>query len=84
MMECHYVVLGVDRTATDAEIKKAYRKLALEWHPDKNMDRLEEATTRFKRIQQAWEVLSDPQEKSWYDNHRESILRGGKSFSREI
>ena len=47
-MRCHYDVLQVSRDATDSELKKAYRKMALEWHPDKNQARLEEAEERFK------------------------------------
>ena len=46
-LRCHYVVLGVERTATDDELKKAYRKQALLWHPDRNLDSREEAEARF-------------------------------------
>ncbi|XP_062548731.1 dnaJ homolog subfamily C member 21 [Armigeres subalbatus] len=76
-MKCHYEVLNVDRTANDDEIKKAYRKLALRWHPDKNLDSPEEANQQFLLVQAAYDVLSDMQERAWYDNHREQILRGG-------
>ncbi|XP_058452802.1 dnaJ homolog subfamily C member 21 [Malaya genurostris] len=76
-MKCHYEVLGVTRTADDDEIKKAYRKLALRWHPDKNLDNSEEANQQFLLVQAAYDVLSDSQERAWYDNHREQILRGG-------
>lgn len=76
-MKCHYEVLGVERDADADELKKVYRKLALKWHPDKNPDNLEECTAQFRLIQQAYEVLSDPQERAWYDKHREAILRGG-------
>ncbi|CAL7945981.1 unnamed protein product [Xylocopa violacea] len=76
-MKCYYEVLAVPRNASDDDIKKAYRKLALKWHPDKNLDNPEEAKEQFQLVQQAWEVLSDPHERTWYDNHREAILKGG-------
>ncbi|KYN34647.1 DnaJ like protein subfamily C member 21 [Trachymyrmex septentrionalis] len=76
-MKCHYEVLGVARDAPDDEIKKAYRKLALKWHPDKNLESPDEAKEQFQLVQQAWEILSDPHERAWYDNHREAILKGG-------
>uniref|UniRef100_A0A182MD14 DnaJ homolog subfamily C member 21 n=1 Tax=Anopheles culicifacies TaxID=139723 RepID=A0A182MD14_9DIPT len=76
-MKCHYEVLGIARTADADEIKKSYRKLALRWHPDKNLDNAEEANQQFLLVQAAYDVLSDPQERAWYDNHREQILRGG-------
>ncbi|KAL7854019.1 hypothetical protein AOLI_G00208630 [Acnodon oligacanthus] len=78
-MKCHYEVLGVERDATDDELKKAYRKLALKWHPDKNLENAEEAAEQFKLIQAAYDVLSDPQERAWYDNHREALVKGGVS-----
>lgn len=58
----YYKILGVDKNATDIEIKKAYRKLALQWHPDKNNETEEkrkEAEKRFKDIAIAYEVLKD-------------------------
>jgi DnaJ homolog subfamily A member 5 len=57
-------------------IKKAYRKKALELHPDRNYGNVESATSKFAEVQAAYEVLSDPQERAWYDSHRETILRG--------
>uniref|UniRef100_A0A4W5PVT7 DnaJ homolog subfamily C member 21 n=1 Tax=Hucho hucho TaxID=62062 RepID=A0A4W5PVT7_9TELE len=78
-MKCHYEVLGVKRDATDDDMKKVYRKLALRWHPDKNLDNADDAAEQFKLIQAAYEVLSDPQERAWYDNHREALLKGGVS-----
>jgi DnaJ family protein A protein 5 len=57
-------------------LKKAYRKKALELHPDRNYGDVENATTRFAEVQSAYEILSDPQERAWYDSHRDSILRG--------
>ena len=79
-MRCYYDVLGVSKDATDAELKKAYRLLALKWHPDKNADRSEEAKDMFQEIQQAYDVLSDRQERAWYDKHREQILNGGDDY----
>jgi DnaJ family protein A protein 5 len=77
MRTCFYELLEVERTAEADAIKRAYRRQALLWHPDKNPDRIDEATQRFRLIQEAYEVLSDANERSWYDSHRESILRGG-------
>lgn len=48
--------------------------------PDKNLDNLQAATEQFKLIQQAYDVLSDPQERAWYDKHREAILKGGMTL----
>ncbi|KAK6620380.1 hypothetical protein RUM44_006781 [Polyplax serrata] len=76
-MKCYYEVLGIARDANDDELKKAYRKLALKWHPDKNVDNEEVAKENFQLVQQAYEVLIDPHERAWYDNHREAILKGG-------
>ncbi|KAG3036155.1 hypothetical protein PC120_g395 [Phytophthora cactorum] len=79
-MRCHYEVLAVARDASAVEIKKAFRLQALRWHPDKHQQNKissEEATEQFQTIQNAYEVLSDPHEKKWYDEHREQILRGG-------
>lgn len=76
LKKCYYEVLGIERHATDDEIKKAYRRKALELHPDRNYGDVENATAKFAEVQSAYEVLSDPQERSWYDSHRDSILRG--------
>jgi len=76
-IQCHYDVLSVSRDADDTTIKKAYRKLALKWHPDKNIGVTEkEANVQFRLIQAAYECLSDSTERKWYDEHREMILRG--------
>lgn len=59
-----------------ARIKKAYRRKALELHPDRNLHDVKTATERFAEVQSAHEVLSDPQERAWYDDHRDAILSG--------
>lgn len=66
---CLYTLLGVQKNSTDADIKKAYRKLALKWHPDKNPDRKEKAERMFKRIANAYEVLSNEKSRTEYDKY---------------
>ncbi|KAK5861269.1 hypothetical protein PBY51_022679 [Eleginops maclovinus] len=63
----YYNVLGVSKTASQDDIKKAYRKLALKWHPDKNPDNKEEAEIKFKELSEAYEVLSDKSKRDAYD-----------------
>ncbi|MBI4004845.1 DnaJ domain-containing protein, partial [Candidatus Roizmanbacteria bacterium] len=64
-MKDYYEVLGVNKNATAEEIKKAYRKLALEWHPDRNKST--EAVAKFKEINKAYEVLADQKKREMYD-----------------
>mmetsp|Transcript_8040 Transcript_8040/g.13785 ORF Transcript_8040/g.13785 Transcript_8040/m.13785 type:complete len:418 (-) Transcript_8040:220-1473(-) len=70
-----YEALGVEKTALEDEIKKAYRKLAMKFHPDKNPS--PEAQEKFKEISAAYEVLSDPEKKKIYDVYGEEGLEGG-------
>lgn len=65
--EDYYKVLNVDRNASDAEIKKSYRSLAMKYHPDRNKDNPQEAEVKFKQINEAYEVLSDPKKRAAYD-----------------
>ena len=64
-----YAVLGLDDNATKEEIKRAYRQLAMKWHPDKNPDQKEYAEIRFKQITDAYKVLIDDEERKKYENH---------------
>lgn len=73
-----YDLLGVSRDASEAEIKKAYRKLAMEYHPDRNSSSGAEA--RFKEITEAYEVLRDPQKRAAYDRYGKAGVGGGGGF----
>lgn len=76
--QCYYELLGVAQDATPEELKKAYRQKALQLHPDKNLHRLEAAHHEFAAVRAAYDVLSDPQERAWYDRHRATILSRGR------
>jgi molecular chaperone DnaJ len=73
----YYTVLGVDRNASDAEIKRAFRRLAQRWHPDVNTE--PGADERFKEINEAYQVLSDPQRRQTYDMFGRAGLGGGEA-----
>ncbi|EOA33304.1 hypothetical protein CARUB_v10019953mg [Capsella rubella] len=75
---CHYEVLGISKESSPDEIRSSYRRLALQRHPDKLMKAgglsEAEATAQFQELVHAYEVLSDPKERAWYDSHRSQIL----------
>ncbi len=76
----YYEVLGVDRNASADEIKKAYRKKAIQYHPDKNPGD-KEAEEKFKEAAEAYDVLSDPQKKARYDQYGHAGMEGAGGFS---
>jgi len=80
-----YKILGVSRSASVAEIKRAYKKLALQWHPDKNVDNREEAEAKFQEIAAAYEVLGDEDKRVRYDRGEDiedmGMGQGGGGFN---
>ena len=77
-MSDFYALLGVPRNASETDIKKAYRKLAMEYHPDRNKEA--EAESRFKEITEAYEVLRDPQKRAAYDRYGKAGVGGAGGF----
>ena len=71
----YYEVLGVNRDASEDDVRRAFRRLARQYHPDVNRD--EGASARFKEINEAYEVLSDPQKRSAYDRYGHAGLGNG-------
>ncbi|CAI9753894.1 unnamed protein product [Fraxinus pennsylvanica] len=74
----YYNILKVNRNASDDDLKKAYRRLAMIWHPDKNANKLE-AEAKFKQISEAYDVLSDPEKRQIYDLYGEEGLKSGQA-----
>ncbi|XP_029110538.1 dnaJ homolog subfamily B member 6b isoform X1 [Scleropages formosus] len=72
----YYQILGVSKNSSQEDIKKAYRKLALKWHPDKNPENKEEAERKFKELSEAYEVLSDANKRDIYDRYGKEGLSG--------
>jgi DnaJ family protein B protein 6 len=84
----YYQILGISKNSSPPDIKKAYRKLAIKWHPDKNPDNKEIAEEKFKVIAEAYEILSDPSKRKTYDqygldthNHQSSNPNFNTSFN---
>lgn len=73
----YYDILGVTKSASDAELKAAYRKQALAWHPDRHQSDKKIAEEKFKEINEAYEVLSDPQKKAAYDQYGHAAFQQG-------
>src|SRR3989344_2089438 len=78
MAQDYYQILGVSKKASAAEIQKAYRKQALEWHPDRNKD--PKASEKFKEITKAYEILTDPKKKEIYDQYGADAFAPGSGF----
>jgi DnaJ-class molecular chaperone len=79
-MTNYYDVLKVNKNSTKEEIKNSYKKLAMKYHPDKNMNNKKEAEKKFKEVAEAYEVLSDDKKKYEYDNGRNIVLNNQNPF----
>jgi len=77
----YYEVLGVERTASEEEIKRSYRRLAMKYHPDRNHENKAEAEVAFKECAEAYEVLSDGEKRRRYDQFGHAGVSGGHDFS---
>lgn len=73
----YYNILKVSRNATEEDLKKSYKRLAMKWHPDKNAVNTKEAEAKFKQISEAYDVLSDSQKRQIYDSYGEEGLKSG-------
>src|ERR1700728_4885576 len=75
----YYEILSIERTASDGELKTAYRKLAMQFHPDRNPNN-PEAEERFKQCSEAYQVLSDPDKRAAYDRYGHAGVNGAGGF----
>ena len=82
---CYYEVLGVERGATDTDLKGAYRKLAMQFHPDRNSGD-KDAEVRFKEVGEAYEILKDDQRRAAYDRFGHAAFEqgGGHGFGADF
>ncbi|GER32278.1 potyviral capsid protein interacting protein 1 [Striga asiatica] len=78
----YYNTLKISRDASEEDVKRSYKRLAMKWHPDKNAVNKEEAEAKFKQISEAYDVLGDPRKRRIYDLHGEEGVKAGL-FSRE-
>ena len=76
----YYKILEVSENATNEEIRKAYKKLAIKWHPDKNPDNKKEAEEKFKSISEAYSILSNPEKRKEYEEYRNNGFEGEFDF----
>lgn len=81
MSKDYYKLLGIEKNANSDEIKRAYRKLAMQYHPDKGGGK--EAEEKFKQINEAYQILSDPQKRSQYDRFGSSAFNGGQGYGNQ-
>jgi len=87
MSKNYYKILELEKNASESDIKKAYKKLAMKWHPDKNPDKKDESEKKFKEISEAYQILSDPEKRNIFDNYGEEGIKqdnngsGGMNFN---
>jgi len=81
MNKDYYKILGVDKNASGDDIKRAYRKLAMQYHPDRGGGK--EAEDKFKQINEAYQVISDPQKRSQYDQFGSNAFNGGQGYGHQ-
>ena len=79
-MKDFYAILGVDKSSNKEQIKSSYKKLALKYHPDKNMENKDEAEKKFKEISEAYEILSDDEKRRNYDNGQNIVINNRNPF----